>query len=61
MITDRGTSVEGDFFVVGVGIEPSVGWLEGSGVELEDGVVVDEYCRTNLEEVFMSVTTGGVS
>jgi len=52
VITDRGTSVEGDFFVVGVGIDPSVGWLEGSGVELEDGVVVDEYCRTNLEEVF---------
>jgi 3-phenylpropionate/trans-cinnamate dioxygenase ferredoxin reductase subunit len=44
--------VEGDLFVVGVGIRPSVQWLEGSGVELEDGVVVDEYCRTNLEGVF---------
>ena len=37
-----GTSLDADLVVVGVGVEPSVDWLEDSGVTLEDGVVCDE-------------------
>jgi 3-phenylpropionate/trans-cinnamate dioxygenase ferredoxin reductase subunit len=52
VVTDKGTRVEGDFVVVGVGIQPNVEWLEGSGIELDNGVIVDEFCRTNVEGVF---------
>ena len=38
--------------VIGVGVRPAVGWLEGSGLELDNGIVVDERCRTNLPDVF---------
>lgn len=31
--------------VVGVGVSPSVGWLEGSGVDLDNGVRCDSRCR----------------
>jgi NADPH-dependent 2,4-dienoyl-CoA reductase/sulfur reductase-like enzyme len=37
--------VETDLVVVGVGVAPSTGWLEGSGLELRDGVVCDESLR----------------
>jgi NADPH-dependent 2,4-dienoyl-CoA reductase/sulfur reductase-like enzyme len=30
--------------VVGVGVSPNTGWLEGSGLRLDDGVVCDETC-----------------
>lgn len=30
--------------VVGVGVVPNTGWLEGSGLTLDDGVVCDETC-----------------
>jgi 3-phenylpropionate/trans-cinnamate dioxygenase ferredoxin reductase component len=30
--------------VVGVGVVAETSWLEGSGLELEDGVVCDEFC-----------------
>jgi NADPH-dependent 2,4-dienoyl-CoA reductase/sulfur reductase-like enzyme len=37
-----GTGLDADLVVVGVGVEPSVDWLEDSGVTVEDGVVCDE-------------------
>jgi 3-phenylpropionate/trans-cinnamate dioxygenase ferredoxin reductase subunit len=40
-LTD-GTEVPADLVVVGVGVTPSVGWLEGSGLTLDDGVVCSE-------------------
>ena len=38
---DDGSSVEADVVVVGVGVEPAIGWLEGSGLTLDRGVVCD--------------------
>jgi 3-phenylpropionate/trans-cinnamate dioxygenase ferredoxin reductase subunit len=51
VLTSGGHRIECDFVVVGVGIEPNVEWLAGSDVELDNGVVVNEFCRTNVEGV----------
>ena len=40
-----GTTVDADVVVVGIGVVPETGWLEGSGLEVRDGVVCDERCR----------------
>jgi NADPH-dependent 2,4-dienoyl-CoA reductase/sulfur reductase-like enzyme len=37
----NGDDVECDLAVVGIGVAPVTGWLEGSGLELRDGVVCD--------------------
>jgi NADPH-dependent 2,4-dienoyl-CoA reductase/sulfur reductase-like enzyme len=37
-----GSRLTADVVVVGVGAAPATGWLEGSGLELDDGVVCDE-------------------
>lgn len=50
--TTSGRVVECDFAVVGLGSQPNVELLEGSGVELANGVVVDEYCRTNVDGIY---------
>jgi 3-phenylpropionate/trans-cinnamate dioxygenase ferredoxin reductase subunit len=36
-----GSIVRADVVVAGIGVVPSTGWLEGSGLELRDGVVCD--------------------
>ena len=36
-----GSSVEADVVVVGVGVAPNTGWLEGSGLTIDNGVVCD--------------------
>ncbi|HEY3683511.1 MAG TPA: FAD-dependent oxidoreductase [Streptosporangiaceae bacterium] len=39
-----GETVAADLVVVGVGVRPETGWLDGSGVALDDGVVCDATC-----------------
>jgi len=38
--------------VVGIGIDPEVEWLSGSGVELRDGIVCDSSGRTSVGDIF---------
>ncbi len=48
LILDDGTRVPCGLCIVGIGMTPSVSWLEGSGIELEDGVRCDETLATNV-------------
>jgi 3-phenylpropionate/trans-cinnamate dioxygenase ferredoxin reductase subunit len=36
------TAVDADVVVVGIGVRPNTGWLEGSGLAVDDGVACDE-------------------
>lgn len=38
---DDGTTVDADAVVVGIGVVPNTGWLEGSGLTVDNGVVCD--------------------
>jgi NADPH-dependent 2,4-dienoyl-CoA reductase/sulfur reductase-like enzyme len=51
LLLDDGTKVDCDVVVVGIGVSPSVSWLSGSGVELEDGVKCDETLATSVPDV----------
>jgi NADPH-dependent 2,4-dienoyl-CoA reductase/sulfur reductase-like enzyme len=41
-----------DVVVTAVGVRPAVSWLAGSGIDLDNGVIVDEQLRTSVPEVF---------
>jgi 3-phenylpropionate/trans-cinnamate dioxygenase ferredoxin reductase subunit len=47
-----GGQVEADEVVTAVGVRPATGWLEGSGVRLENGVAVDTRLRTSRPGVY---------
>jgi len=38
--------------VFGLGIEPATEVVAGTGVRVDNGIVVDDYCRTNVPGVF---------
>jgi NADPH-dependent 2,4-dienoyl-CoA reductase/sulfur reductase-like enzyme len=40
-----GRTVEADLVIVGIGVVPATGWLEGSGLTLDNGVVCDATLR----------------
>lgn len=42
---DSGDELPADVVVVAVGAVPNTGWLAGSGLRLDDGVVCDSRCR----------------
>jgi NTE family protein len=50
--TKRGQTYQADLAVVGIGVSPTTGWLEGSGLELDDGVVVNERWETGAEGIW---------
>ena len=50
--TANGLRLECDFAVLGLGVEPVTGFLEGSGIEIDNGVLVDERCRASVAGVF---------
>lgn len=49
---DDGTLIESRLVLKGLGVQPEWRWLEGSGIEVNRGVIVDARCRTNDPDVF---------
>ncbi|MCJ0977764.1 FAD-dependent oxidoreductase [Rhodococcus sp. ARC_M12] len=47
-----GENIDADVVVAGIGVEPDTAWLEGSGLKIDRGVVVDEHLRTSDPHVF---------
>ncbi len=52
VVTKAGLRLDCDFVVAGIGVEPAVDMLEGSGIHMDNGVVVDEYCQTNVSGIY---------
>jgi NADPH-dependent 2,4-dienoyl-CoA reductase/sulfur reductase-like enzyme len=50
--TRSGLCVAADLAVVGVGVVPNVDFLEGSGLVIDDGVVVDEHFEATVPAVY---------
>ena len=50
--TKSGEKVEVDGIVAGIGIEPNVDLAKAAGLRVENGVVVDEFLRTDRHEIF---------
>lgn len=50
--TTKGAEIEGDAVVVGVGIMPNVELGESAGLKIDNGIVVDEFCRTSADGIY---------
>lgn len=46
------TFIAGSHITVGIGIVPSVEWLSGSGIDLDDGIICDARGRTSVDNVY---------
>jgi NADPH-dependent 2,4-dienoyl-CoA reductase/sulfur reductase-like enzyme len=45
-------ALEADLVISATGVAPNTGFLEGSGIEIDTGVLVDEYLTTNNPDVY---------
>ena len=52
VVLSDGTELDADIVVVGIGSKPATKWLEGSGIELNNGVVCDDVGRTGASHVW---------
>jgi 3-phenylpropionate/trans-cinnamate dioxygenase ferredoxin reductase subunit len=52
LLLSDGTTVQAPVVLVGLGVLPDTGWLDGSGVEVDNGVVCDATGRTSADGVW---------
>jgi 3-phenylpropionate/trans-cinnamate dioxygenase ferredoxin reductase subunit len=52
VITADGASIETEFVVVGIGVAPRTGLVENAGLQIDDGIVVDERLESSVPGVF---------
>jgi NADPH-dependent 2,4-dienoyl-CoA reductase/sulfur reductase-like enzyme len=50
--TKNGRRLDADLAVVGIGVDPVTDFLEGSGIELDNGIVVNQHFETNVPDVY---------
>lgn len=50
--TSRGRRVQTDLVVVAIGVRPDLDFLEGSGIRVDRGILIDHEFRTNLPGIF---------
>jgi len=51
-VDPNGVEYDGDFVGVAIGLNFNTEFLRHTGIELDDGIVVDEYMQTNVEDVY---------
>jgi 3-phenylpropionate/trans-cinnamate dioxygenase ferredoxin reductase component len=52
VVTESGTTVEGDMVVVGAGVRPDVMLAQRAGLDVNDGVVCDETLQTSVGGIY---------
>uniref|UniRef100_UPI003F496284 FAD-dependent oxidoreductase n=1 Tax=Cupriavidus yeoncheonensis TaxID=1462994 RepID=UPI003F496284 len=52
VLTQSGESLPCDLVVVAAGVEPAIEFLQHSGIEISDGVMVDQRLETNVPGIF---------
>jgi 3-phenylpropionate/trans-cinnamate dioxygenase ferredoxin reductase subunit len=52
VVLSDGTELSADLVVVGIGSHPATEWLDGSGIEVDNGVICDEAGRTSAPNVW---------
>lgn len=50
--TSTGEDLPADLVVIGVGIEPNTELARDAGLDVNDGIVVDDHCRTNDPDIY---------
>lgn len=49
---NTGDKMNFDLVIVATGVQSNVEFLEGSGIEVDNGILIDEYLRTNIPNIY---------
>ena len=52
VITNAGRTIPCDMVVIGIGASPEIEFLNGSEIEVSDGIVVDQYLQASRPDIF---------
>jgi len=49
---ESGEVLRADAYIAATGVKPNIEWLQGSGVQTNWGILVDDFLRTNIPDVY---------
>lgn len=49
---DTGDSISADLVVVATGVKSNTGFLDGTDVKMEDGILIDDHFRSNVDNIY---------
>jgi NAD(P)H-nitrite reductase large subunit len=52
VVLESGEAINADMVISATGVRPNTGFLEGSGIDVDDGILVDACFRTSKDKVF---------
>ncbi len=52
VLLDNGESLQADLLVSAAGVKPNVDFLSGSGLEIDQGIVVDRSMKTSIDDIY---------
>lgn len=52
IVTEQGEEIACQFVGLTVGVSPNIGFLEGSGIEINRGIMVDPFLATSVKDVY---------
>ncbi|MDY6995749.1 MAG: FAD-dependent oxidoreductase [Actinomycetota bacterium] len=52
VVLDDGQGVDADLVVVGIGLVPNIALASSAGLDCDNGIVVDEHCRTSVPGIY---------
>lgn len=50
--TSKGEEIPTDLVGLTVGVQPNITFLQGSGIETNNGILVDPFLKTNIEDIY---------
>jgi len=51
-VDPNGDRFEGEFCGIAIGLDFNTEWLQGTEIEEDDGIIVDEYMQTNVDDIY---------
>lgn len=52
VVTSTGKTFWCDIVAIGVGVAPDIDFLRGSGIKLDDGILINQYMQTNKPDIY---------
>ena len=52
LVSEKGTTITADAVIGGIGIKPNVELAEASGIKVDNGIVVDDFLKTNHDGIY---------
>lgn len=49
-----GEELEADMVVAGIGVKPNTEIFSNTGLDIDDGIIVNEFCETNFPEIYVA-------